>query len=86
MTYQFDFVFLCSLILVGFLSLALEGLGRELISALHSRLAVCKLRHRMQKLTLSWNNDSTISAVSHTKYRIAYSLDDSLLYSIDDIV
>jgi hypothetical protein len=43
MTHQLDFILLCGLIFIRFLSLTLERLGRELISALVSHLAVSEL-------------------------------------------
>jgi hypothetical protein len=78
MTHQFDFILLCGLIFIRFLSLTLERLGRELGISVNLACRRLQAETLEEKLTLSWNSDSTLSAI-FSEVTMAYSLDDSLL-------
>jgi hypothetical protein len=77
-THEFDLILLCSLIFIRFLSLTLERLGRELGISVNLACRRLQAETSEEKLTLSWNSDSTLSAI-FSEVTMAYSLDDSLL-------
>jgi hypothetical protein len=64
MTHQFNLILLGSLIFIRFLSLTLEGLCRELGISVNLACRHLEANTLEERLTLSWNNDSILSAVS----------------------